>query len=162
MISLLVAMDKNYVIGNNNDLPWRLPNDLKFFKEKTIQKNVIMGSKTYQSIGKPLPKRENIIITTQTSGFPEEVELLHDVNELKKRSKENPTKEYFVIGGGNIFNQVIDFADRMYITMINEEFQGDIYFPKFNKSEWDLTSKKQGKQDENNPYEYYYLQYDRR
>lgn len=162
MISFLVAMDKNHVIGYKNDLPWKLPNDLKFFKEKTINENVIMGSKTYDSIGRPLPKRENIVITTKTTGYPENVKLVHDINELKKWNETNPDKEYFVIGGGNIFKQLIDIADRMYITLIEEEFPGDTYFPKFLESEWNVTSKEQGIRNEANPYEYYYLQYDRK
>lgn len=162
MISLLVAMDKNRVIGHNNDLPWRLPRDLKFFKELTIEKNVIMGRKTYDSIGRALPKRRNIVLTQKDINFPDGIEVINSLDTLYAMDKENPTEELFVIGGGDIFKQVLPKSDRMYITLIEETFEGDTFFPTFDESEWDLTSKVKGIKDEKNPYEYYFLQYDRK
>jgi dihydrofolate reductase len=161
MISLLAAMDKNRVIGLNNDLPWHLPNDLKFFKEKTTGKTIIMGRKTFESIGRVLPKRKHVVLTKQKLDFPKEVMVIHDLNEISEWNKTNPDKEYFVIGGSAIFNQFLPLADRMYITWIDEAFQGDTYFPLFDETEWTLTSKVKGKKDEKNPYDYYFLQYDR-
>lgn len=162
MISLLVAMDKNHVIGRDNDLPWHLPKDLKFFKELTTGHHVIMGRRTYDSIGKPLPNRTNWIITTEKSGYPEEVNLIHDMETIKKMNNEKPEEEFFVIGGGNVFKQVLPFADRMYITWIDESFEGDTFFPVFPEEEWTLSKKEKGPKDEKNPYDYYFLQYDRK
>lgn len=161
MISLLVAMDKNHVIGFKNDMPWHLPEDLKYFKEKTTGQTIIMGRKTFDSIGRVLPNRRNIVLTRQKIDFPDGIEVIHDIKEIDQLNKERPDQELFIIGGGHLYKQVIAYADRMYITEINESFEGDTYFPTFTRNEWTLTSKIKGKKDENNPYEYYFLQYDR-
>lgn len=162
MISLLVAMDRNRVIGYNNDLPWHLPNDLKFFKEKTIGHTIIMGRKTFESIGRILPKRKHIVLTKSDERFPSEVEVIRDIETVYQMNKKNEDEELFVIGGGDIFEQVLPLADRMYITKIEETFQGDTFFPKFSTEEWELVSKEKGTKDEKNPYDYYFLQYDRK
>ncbi|WP_077326592.1 dihydrofolate reductase [Virgibacillus siamensis] len=162
MISLLVAMDKHKTIGLNNDLPWRLPNDLKFFKEKSTGNTIIMGRKTFESMGKPLPNRKNVVVTRSQSDFPNEVEVIHDLDTIYNWNSENPGEELFVIGGGNIFRQVLPHADRMYITWIDEDFKGDTFFPEFNEADWELTSKVKGEKNEKNPYDYYFLQYDRK
>ncbi len=162
MISLLVAMDCNQTIGAENDLPWRLPNDLKFFKEKSTGNTIIMGRKTYESMGRPLPNRKNVVITRQQIEFPEEVDVIDNVEVIREWNKENPDQEFFVIGGGIIFDQIMPYADRMYITWIEESFEGDTYFPEFSRQEWNLTSKEKGEKNEKNPYDYYFLQYDRK
>lgn len=164
MISFLVAMDQNNVIGYQNDMPWHLPRDLKYFKEQTIGKKIIMGRKTYESIGRPLPERENIVVTRNkdTSQYPEEIKVIHSLDEVVQWDRENPDEEFMIIGGGIIFKETMEYADRLYITLINETFPGDAYFPEFDKSEWDLTSKELGIRDENNDYEYYFMQYDRK
>lgn len=163
MISYLVAMDRNNVIGQNNDIPWHLPDDLKYFKELTVGNPTIMGRKTYESIGKPLPNRPNIVITRDKNAeYPEEVEVIHDVETVKKWNEGNPDTEYFVIGGGVIFSEMMPFVDRMYITLIEEEFEGDTYFPEFSLDDWEVTSKRKGIKDEKNPYDYYYIVYDRK
>lgn len=162
MISLLVAMDKNKTIGRNNDLPWRLPNDLKFFKEKSTGNTIIMGRKTYESMGAPLPNRKNVVLTKKQMDFPDEVEVIDDVDTIYEWNKTNPEKELFVIGGANIFEQVLPHADRMYITWIDEAFDGDTFFPSYSASDWELTSKEKGEKNEKNPYDYYFLQYDRK
>lgn len=163
MISFLVAMDENNVIGYENDMPWHLPRDLKFFKEKTIGHKIIMGRKTYESIGRPLPKRENIVLTRNkaTNDYPEEVQVIHSLDVVLKWNKMNSQEEYIIIGGGVLFEQSLDYADRLYITRICEKFPGDTYFPFFDESEWELTSRESGMRDEKNDYEYYFLQYDR-
>ncbi|CDO02088.1 Dihydrofolate reductase [Oceanobacillus picturae] len=160
MISLLLAMDRNNLIGENNDLPWHLPKDLRFFKEKTLGNTIIMGRKTFESIGSPLPKRENIVITSG-SELEKEVTCISSVDTIMEWNKKNPEKEYFVIGGGRLFEQVLPFADRMYITLIDEAFQGDTYFPEISYADWEETSKVKGEKDESNPYDYYFIQYDR-
>ncbi|MBP1950765.1 dihydrofolate reductase [Virgibacillus litoralis] len=162
MISLLVAMDSNQTIGAENDLPWRLPNDLKFFKEKSTGNTIIMGRKTYESMGRPLPNRKNVVITRQQIDFPDEVDVIDNVDMIREWNKENPEQEFFVIGGGIIFDQIMPYADRMYITWIEETFKGDTYFPEFSQEDWNLTSKVKGEKNEKNPYDYYFLQYDRK
>ncbi|GAA0611235.1 dihydrofolate reductase DfrA [Virgibacillus siamensis] len=162
MISLLVAMDKNKTIGLNNDLPWHLPNDLKFFKQKSTGNTIIMGRKTYESMGKPLPNRKNVVLTKKQMDFPDEVNVIHDVDTIYDWNNDNPEKELLVIGGANIFKQVLPYADRMYITWIEASFEGDTFFPDFSPSNWKLTSKVKGEKNEKNPYEYYFLQYDRK
>lgn len=162
MISLLVAMDRNHVIGYKNDLPWHLPDDLHYFKEKTIGNTIIMGSKTFTAIGRVLPKRRNVILSRSNPKLPGEVEVIHNLETVKRWNNEFPDEEFFIIGGGDIFKQAISFADRLYITWIDEEFTGDVYFPKFSiEKDWILTSKVKGKRDAKNPYDYYYLVYDR-
>jgi dihydrofolate reductase len=162
MISLLVAMDRNHVIGFENGMPWHLPSDLQFFKEKTTGNTMIMGRKTYDSIGKVLPNRRNIVLTLKQMNFPEGIEVIRDLKTVQQWNKKNPDEEFFVIGGGNIFEQVLPYADRMYITWIYEAFKGDTYYPDFSEVEWKLTVKEKGIKNEKNPYDYYFLQYDRR
>src|SRR5690606_6324753 len=153
--------DRNQVIGANNDLPWHLPNDLKFFKEKTTGNTIIMGRKTFDSIGRALPNRRNVVLSRQEVELPEGVELIRDIKTILDWNEQNPKEEYFVIGGGVLFTQILPYADRMYITLIDEEFTGDIYFPPFEMAEWRETSKVKGEKNENNPYDYYFIQYDR-
>lgn len=163
MISLLVAMDKNQVIGLNGDMPWHLPNDLKYFKEKTMNNTIIMGRKTFESLGRVLPNRHHVVVTRNRNiTLPKEVDVIYDTKEIFELNKNNLGKETFVIGGGKVFEQILPNADRLYITLIDEEFNGDVYFPAFNKENWKLTSDIKGIKDEENPYNYHYLQYDRR
>ncbi|UFU01251.1 dihydrofolate reductase [Radiobacillus kanasensis] len=161
MLSFLVAMDKNSVIGRENDLPWRLPKDLKFFKELTTSHTVIMGRNTFDSMGKPLPNRTNVVVTRNTDYEQEGCIVIHSLDTILEWQKESPDQEYFIIGGGKIFEQMLPHADRMYITYIDEVFEGDTYFPNFDSSKWVLTSEKKGEKDEKNPYDYYFRQYDR-
>ncbi len=155
-------MDKNHVIGSNNDLPWRLPKDLRFFKEKTTGQTIIMGRKTFDSMNGPLPNRRNVILTKSELPTSDNLEVIKDIHTIYEWNEEHPDIEYFVIGGGNIFEQVIHHADRMYITWIDHRFQGDTYFPSFSTEDWILSSKVKGERNETNPYEYYFLQYDRK
>ncbi|RFB16869.1 dihydrofolate reductase [Bacillus sp. HNG] len=160
MISLLLAMDKNQLIGKDNDLPWRLPADLAYFKRVTMGHPIIMGRKTYDSIGRPLPGRENIIVTRDTSYKAEGCKVIHSIDEIVKMSEETE-QELFVIGGAEIFKEILPYSDRLYITVIDEEFEGDTYFPAFDKAEWQVISKEKGIKDEKNPYEYTFLVYEK-
>ncbi|THE10388.1 dihydrofolate reductase [Bacillus timonensis] len=160
MISLLLAMDKNQLIGKDNDLPWRLPADLAYFKRVTMGHPIIMGRKTYDSIGRPLPGRENIIVTRDTSYKAEGCMVIHSIEEIVKMSEETQ-QELFVIGGAEIFKEILPNTDRLYITEIDEEFEGDTYFPAFDKSEWKVISKEKGIKDEKNPYEYTFFVYEK-
>lgn len=160
MISLLVAMDKNRLIGKDNDLPWRLPADLAYFKRVTMGHPIIMGRKTYDSIGRPLPGRENIIVTRDTSYKMEGCKVIHSIDEILKMNEEHD-HELFVIGGAEIFKEILPYSDRLYITEIDEEFEGDTYFPAFDKSEWKVISEEKGVKDEKNPYDYTFMVYEK-
>jgi|SRR5699024_2070830 len=162
MISLLAAMDRNRVIGYRNDLPWHLPNDLKFLKQKTTGHTIIMGRKTFESIGRPLPNRDNVVITRRhSSKFPDEIEVINNIDTVLDWNHQEPANELFVIGGEEIFKQVLPHADRLYITLVDDVFQGDTYFPEFSEAEWQLTSREEGEKDSKNQYDHYFLQYDR-
>lgn len=162
MISLLFAMSKNHVIGKDNDLPWHLPNDLKFYKGLTTSQTIIMGRKTYDSLNGALPDRENIVLTTNPDFSPEDAKVIHAIDDIKKMNESNPKKEWFVIGGEEIFRHAIHFADRMYMTYIDKEFEGDTFFPSFKVEDWVVTKNEKGKKDEKNPYDYYFIQFDRK
>lgn len=161
MISFIVAMDRNHVIGFNNQMPWHLPNDLKFFKETTTGHTIVMGRKTFESIGRVLPNRKHIVLTKSNNNFPDEVEVVQDIESIIQLSESND-EELFVIGGGNIFKQLLPYADKLYVTLINETFEGDVFFPDISMEEWEEVSKEKGIQDERNPYEYYFIQYVRK
>ncbi len=158
MISLIWAMDETRVIGRDNKLPWHLPEDLKFFKRVTMGHPIAMGRKTFDSIGKPLPGRENIIITRDSLYQKEGCTVLHSIKELREYASEKD-EDVFVIGGAEIFKEILPYADRLYLTMIHHVFEGDTYFPVFDMSRWELESREVGVKDEKNPYEYEFLIY---
>jgi dihydrofolate reductase len=159
MISYIVAMDKNRTIGKDNQLPWHLPADLKFFKRVTMGHPIIMGRKTYESIGKPLPGRENIVVTRNQEYMLEGCTVIHSVEALIKFAEEKK-EEVFVIGGAELFKATFSNADRLYITMI--EHEGDTFFPEFKESDWKLVSQEKGPKDEKNPYDYSFNIYERK
>ncbi|AZU63055.1 dihydrofolate reductase [Neobacillus mesonae] len=161
MISFIVAMDENRVIGINNQLPWHLPEDLKFFKRTTMGHSIAMGRKTHESIGRPLPGRENLIITRQ-KGYQAEGCTVFDSMEGFIRYCREQDEEIFVIGGAEIFKETFAFVDRLYITLIHHQFDGDTYFPEFDETKWKLVSSEQGIKDDKNPYDYEFLIYDRK
>ncbi|MBX9996073.1 dihydrofolate reductase [Priestia aryabhattai] len=160
VISFIFAMDKNRLIGKGNSLPWHLPADLKFFKQVTTGHPVVMGRKTHESIGKPLPGRENIILTRNISYDAKGCTVLNSISAIEEMGKKEK-KEIFIIGGAEIYKLAFPIADRLYITTIDEEFEGDTYFPEFNESEWRLVSREKGLKDEKNPYDYYFTIYER-
>lgn len=161
MISLIWAMDENRVIGKNNQLPWHLPADLKFFKKTTMGHPIVMGRKTYQSIGRPLPGRENIIITRNLEFSCDGCTVLHSVEELIQYAG-NTDKEMFIIGGAEIFKEVFPIADRLYITKIYEEFDGDTFFPEINMNQWKRVFSEPGLKDEKNPYHFEFFIFERK
>lgn len=155
-------MDKNRVIGYKNDMPWHLPRDLQHFKETTTGHTLIMGRKTFESIGRPLPNRRNVVITRQDLKLPEEVEVIRGLEVVHQWNKKSPEEEFFIIGGGELYKQMLPSVERMYITKIAESFPGDTYFPCFTEDEWELVAEEKGKKDEKNPYDHSFLQYNRR
>jgi len=154
-------MDKNRVIGKANKLPWHLPADLAFFKRVTLGHPIIMGRKTFEAIGRVLPGRDNIILTKDSRYTVEGCRVIHSIEEILKIDEQN-NDELFVIGGAEIFKAVFPFADRLYITLIEEEFEGDTYFPEYNNDEWQLISREKGQKDEKNRYDYYFLTFNRK
>lgn len=151
MISLIVAMDQNRVIGNNNKLPWHLPADLQYFKKVTMGHPIVMGRKTFESIGRVLPGRENVIVTRNQEFKAEGCVVLHDIAQIKMFA-DNHEEEVFVIGGAEIFKEILPFTDRLYITEIHETFEGDTFFPEIDENEWDEISSNPGSIDEKNRY----------
>ncbi|MCM3617255.1 dihydrofolate reductase [Sutcliffiella horikoshii] len=158
MISIIVAMDRNNLIGKDNDLPWRIPADLAYFKKVTLGSTVVMGRKTYESIGKPLPNRRNIILSRKDFAA-EGCETLHSIDEVMAMEENN--HEIFIIGGSHIFKETLPFADFLYLTYIDDEFDGDTYFPTIEEQEWELLSELKGIKDDKNPYDYYFRTYRR-
>jgi dihydrofolate reductase len=151
MISLMVAMDQNRVIGKNNKLPWHLPADLQYFKKVTMGHPIVMGRKTFESIGRVLPGRENVIVTRNQEFKAEGCVVLHDIAQIKMFA-DNHDEEVFVIGGAEIFKEILPFTDRLYITEIHETFEGDTFFPVIDENEWDEVSSNPGSIDEKNRY----------
>lgn len=161
MISHIVAMDQNRVIGKDNRLPWHLPADLAYFKKVTMGHAIIMGRKTFESIGRPLPGRENVIVTRNRSFQAEGCTVIHSIEEVRQfAAKRND--EVFVIGGAELFQATLPFADRLYITKIEANFPGDTFYPDFEESEWQLVSYTKGIKDEKNPYDYAFIVYERK
>lgn len=161
MISFILAMDENRVIGKDNQLPWHLPEDLKFFKRVTMGHPIAMGRKTHESIGRILPGRENIIITRQPNFQCEGCTVFYSVQEFVNYCRKQDD-EIFVIGGAEIFKETFPFADRLYITMIREEFEGDTFFPDFDERDWELKSCEKGIKNDKNPYDYEFRIYQRK
>lgn len=152
IISLLVAASENNVIGKDNKLPWHLPNDLKYFKNLTWAMPVLMGRKTFEAIGKPLPGRTNIVITRNSSWTSEGAAVVHTLDEAIGKAKEADVKEIFVIGGAEIFASALPQANRIYLTRIHHQFEGDAFFPSIDEKEWQLVKQHFCAADEKNQY----------
>lgn len=159
MISLIVAHTKNNVIGNKGDIPWKLSDDLKRFKALTTGKSIIMGRKTFDSLGRALPNRRNIVITRNSESSFDGVEVVGSLDEALKLTKGEP--EVFVIGGGEIYKQAMDKADRIYATILEQEIEGDTHFPRVNLQKWQMD-KLEKHTDSKSSLEYHYVDYSRR
>lgn len=156
-ITLIWAMSRNRVIGRNNELPWRLPADLKYFKAQTTGKTILMGRSTWESIGsKPLPGRRNIVLTHNSEYTATGAEVVHSVNEALELARH---EELWVIGGAAVYRQFLDHADRLLVTLINEDVEGDTTFPDFSWDDYVLIGEEKGIRDEKNPYDYRFLTY---
>jgi dihydrofolate reductase len=156
MIKLIVAISKNRVIGDSNKLIWHLPADLKRFKEITSGHSIVMGRKTYQSIGRPLPNRRNIIITRDEKFQADGCEVVNSIEESLLLTN----SDCFIIGGGEIYRQAIYLADQIYMTIIDENFDGDTTFPELDRN-WYISKKEDMKSDEKNSYNYSFIFYER-
>ena len=161
MISFLWAEDQNGLIGKENDLPWRLPADLKYFKDTTMGHPIVMGRKTYESIGRPLPGRTNIILTRDPEYQAEGCLVFHSKDSLLQWI-EAYGSEVFITGGSDIFRLFLGEVDRLYVTKICASFEGDTYFPKIDWESWELISSEKGPRNEKNPYDYEFELYERK
>ena len=159
MLSLIAAMGTNRAIGLNNQMPWHMPADLKHFKEVTLNKAIVMGRKTYESIGRPLPGRRNIILSQQTNLIIPNCEVFHSINEVIDTLKDQT--EIMVIGGATIYQQSLALAQRLYLTFIQHEFEADAYFPEWDAHEWRELSRTDHPADANNPYAYSFVSLER-
>ena len=159
-LSLIVAMAKNRVIGANNTLPWHLPADLRHFKTLTMGHHMIMGRKTYESIGKPLPGRTSVVVS-RNAGYSAPGVIV--VNSLKAAIEAcEGDEEIFVIGGAELYRQAIGLADRIYLTEIDADIAGDAYFTEFDSKLWQETGRVSHSPDEKNLYSYHFVAYDRK
>lgn len=152
MISMIAAMNQNRVIGYKNQLPWHLPNDLKYFKKMTLNKPIIMGRKTFDSLGKPLPNRKNIVISRQENLTIKGAEVFTSLTEAIESVKNVP--EIMITGGATLYEQALPLADRMYLTVIDYDCQGDTFFPQWNSNHWQTIDCQSYKQSSKNPLTY--------
>ena len=161
MLSIIVAKAKNNIIGKDNKIIWHLPEDLKHFKNLTTGHVIIMGRKTFESLGKPLPNRKHIIFS-QNPDFKvndENVEVIHSLLQIQDLIEGK--EEVFVIGGAMIYNFLMPYVNKMYVTEIEKDFEGDAFFPSIDETVWKETSREKGLKDENNNLDYYFVTYER-
>ena len=162
MLSIIVAVAENNVIGKDNKLIWHLPADLKRFKEITTGHTIIMGRKTFESLGRVLPNRKHVILCNdmEMNVEDENVEILEDISMLDKYIQD--TEEHFIIGGATIYKLLMPKANKIYLTLIHEKFDGDVYFPEISDDEWKIVDRTAGITDEKNPYNYEFITYVRK
>lgn len=156
-LSILVAHDKQRVIGYQNQLPWHLPNDLKHVKQLSTGHTLVMGRKTFESIGKPLPNRRNVVLTNNPSFKHEGVDVIHSIEEIN-----DIPGQVFIFGGQTLFEEMIDKVDDMYITVVDGKFQGDTFFPPYTFEDWEVESSVEGQLDEKNTIPHTFLHLMRR
>jgi len=159
-ISIIAAVDKNFLIGRENELPWHLPADLKYFKNITMGKPILMGRKTFESIGKPLPGRRNIVISRQSDFMAQGCEVVSTLDEAIALVAN--VEEIMIVGGATLFQQFLPRADRLYLTQIDASFEGEIYFPTVDFNDWVLLKKEEHLKDEKNQYDYRFLVLERK
>ena len=162
MLSIIVAKAKNNIIGKDNGMLWKIPDDLKRFKEKTMGHTMIMGRKTFESLGGILPERMHIILSRNPDFNIDSnsVKVVHSLLELQPYMEDE--EEHFVIGGAIVYNLLMPYANKMYITQIDKDFEGDSLFPKINEEDWKEVSREEGQQDEINDFKYEYITYVRK
>lgn len=156
-------MSENNAIGRDNDLPWHLPDDLKFFKRTTLGKAVLMGRKTYDSMGKPLPNRLNIVVSSDKNlQLPEGVLLYNNLEDAVTRLQQEDADEGFIVGGGKIFEQTMDITDRIYLTRVHTTIEdAEAFFPHMDHTHWKLAWREEHPADEKHAYAFTFEQWDR-
>lgn len=162
ILSLLLAASENGVIGKDNKLPWHLPDDLKYFKNLTWGLPILMGRKTFDSIGKPLPGRKSIVITRDENWKHDGVTVVHSIKEAIVAAAAFGAKEIFVIGGAQIFLTALPQANRIYLTRIHHRFDGDVFFPEISVEEWKIVTTRFCEADEKNAYDHTFQVWERK
>ncbi|MDN3607290.1 dihydrofolate reductase [Kaistella yonginensis] len=161
MITIVVAMGLDNEIGADNQLLWHLPKDLKHFKELTSEHPIIMGRKTYMSIGKPLPNRTNIVVSRKKDWFEEGILIVGSIKEALKFAKKID-EQIFVIGGGNIYEQTLELTDKLEVTLVKTHLKADTYFPKINPQIWNKTEEICHEKDDKNEFDFCFQTYERK
>jgi dihydrofolate reductase len=159
-LSIIVAMARNHTIGNNNTLPWHLPADLKHFKALTMGHHMIMGRKTFESIGRPLPGRITVVVTRNTDYLVPDVIVVNSLEAAFAACGND--QEVFVIGGAELYRQAINLADRIYLTEIDADISGDTHFTEFDRMLWHETERESHAPDEKNAHTYHFVVYDKK
>jgi dihydrofolate reductase len=158
-ISMIAAVAKNRVIGLNNQLPWNLPADLAYFKRQTKTKPIIMGRKTFLSIGRPLPQRRNIVLTRATDFSADGIEVCHSLQQAFDLCQAEP--EVMVIGGGHVYEQAIAFANKLYLTIVDSAPEGDAFFPDWQDGTWHKVAEQKFSADKSNDHDYTFTEWQR-
>ena len=161
-ISQIVAVSENNTIGKDNDLIWRLPADLKFFKNTTTGHHMLLGRKNYDSIGRPLPNRVSLIVTRDTSYSAEGAEVFHSIDDAIQFARDAGETELFIVGGAEIYNQTLPLIDKIYFTEVHQSFEGDCFYDELDKSDWAEVSREYHEADAKNPYNYSFVVYERK
>lgn len=152
MLSIIVCHDQNRVIGHENKMPWHLPNDLKRVKQLTTGNTIVMGRKTYESLGKALPNRRNVVLTRDRSFNPTDADVIHSLDEIKSLDG-----HVFIFGGQNLYEQTIDMVEDMYVTVIENKYPGDAFFPPYNFEQFKVVSIEEGLLDEKNVIPHHFM-----
>ncbi len=151
-ITLIVAAAENNAIGKDNQMPWHLPNDFKYFKKTTLEHSVVMGRKTFESIGKPLPERRNIILTRDQNYTSPDADVANNVDDVLTYCRDE--REVFVIGGANVYSQFLPLAQKVHLTRVHTVIDGDAFFPELPENEWKLISQEDHLRDERHAFDY--------
>ena len=165
IISIISAMANKRVIGINNTLPWKLPSDMKWFRQHTLGKPIVMGRKTFESFGgRTLPERPNIIITRDTNYQVDGAFVAHSIEDALRLAADvsNESDEVMIIGGASFYEQMLPKVDRLYLTFVDAELDGDAWFPDYDESEWQETERVEVSADEKNPYDHCFVIFDRK
>lgn len=160
--SIIVAKSDNNVIGKDNGLVWHMPADLKHFKNKTMGHYIIMGRKTLESMDKPLPGRTTIVVTRNKNYRAEGCIIVHDIQEAFRIAEDNKQEEVFILGGAEIYKLTIDIADKIYLTEIKADFEGNAFFPDIDPKKWREVRRDEFEADEKNPYPYAFVDLERK
>lgn len=162
IISAIVACAKKGIIGKDNEIPWYLPADFAYFKRTTLNHHIIMGRNCFESIGRPLPKRTNIVITRNPFYIASGCLMTHSIGEALKTAQKNGETEAFIIGGGEIYKQSVDLWDKLYLTEVGLDTEGDVFFPEIDLTHWRLVSEEQHQKDEKNEFDYTFKIFERK
>ena len=158
-ITMIWAMDEQRLIGKDNGMPWHLPNDMKFFRENTKGKTVVMGRKTYDSLNGALPKRRNLVLTRNPAWRTDDAEVISDITSVLELAQD---EEVMIIGGAQIYNLFMPYADKLLVTRIAQTFEGDEHFPEYDERVWELEWEEQGIVDEKNEYDHLFQSFVRK